>query len=34
MKTAKNDYEQKDRKDWVQDHPAQIVQTIAQIVLF
>ena len=32
MKTGRNDYEAKDREDWVLDHPGQIVITVAQIV--
>ena len=34
MKKGKKDYEEstKDRQDWVLDHPAQIIVTIAQIM--
>ena len=32
MKSGKGDYEAKERKQWVLDHPGQIVATVAQIV--
>lgn len=31
MKQGKQDYEQKDRKQWVLDHPGQIITTVGQI---
>lgn len=33
MKSGKQDYEVKERKQWVLDHPGQIISTVAQIVI-